>query len=96
MLRGRGIPEMRLRLHRRAAGADRSLMNAINPGKLLNSKWTAIKPERKEKHFLVSEVEFDEAGSVASCCIEAVISKRVFSIDWRELKDENNWLYGWR
>ncbi len=28
-------------------------MNKINPQKLLNSKWTAVKPVKKEKHFLV-------------------------------------------
>ena len=30
-------------------------MNPLNPKKLLNSKWTAVKPRNKEKHFLVTE-----------------------------------------
>ncbi|MBO6198792.1 MAG: TIGR02450 family Trp-rich protein, partial [Psychrobacter sp.] len=44
-------------------------MNKINPKKLLNSKWTAVKPTNKEKHFLVTEIEFDEEGLVISCSI---------------------------
>jgi tryptophan-rich hypothetical protein len=71
-------------------------MNKINPKKLLNSKWTAVKPANKEKHFLVSEVEFDEDGAVVSCCIEAVMSKRCIPINWQELKDDTNWVHGWK
>ncbi|MDF1763342.1 MAG: TIGR02450 family Trp-rich protein [Oleibacter sp.] len=71
-------------------------MNKINPKKLLNSKWTAVTPKNKEKHFLVSEVEFDEEGIVIHCCLEAVMSKRSISIDWNDLKDESSWLQGWK
>ena len=71
-------------------------MNKINPRKLLNSKWTAVKPENKEKHFMVIEVEFDEEGVVILCCIEAVMTKRAFEIDWTTLKDPSCWLYGWK
>ena len=39
-------------------------MNNINPGKLLNSKWTAVNPVNKEKHFLVTEIALDEEGEV--------------------------------
>ncbi len=45
-------------------------MNKINPRKLLNSKWTAVNPKNREKHFMVNEVEFDEDESVISCSIE--------------------------
>ncbi|MGI2134320.1 TIGR02450 family Trp-rich protein [Shewanella baltica] len=71
-------------------------MNKINPKKLLNSKWTAFKPTNKEKHFLVTEIEFDEEGIVISCSIEAVMSKRVIPINWHDLKDEDLWLQGWK
>ena len=71
-------------------------MNKITAKKLLGSKWTAVTPSHKEKHFLVSEVEFDEEGLVISCSIEAVISKRTIQIDWHELKNESNWLQGWK
>ncbi|ABS09232.1 MULTISPECIES: TIGR02450 family Trp-rich protein [Shewanella] len=71
-------------------------MNKINPKKLLNSKWTAVKPTNKEKHFLVTEIEFDEEGLVISCSIEAVMSKRVIPINWHDLKDEGLWLQRWK
>ena len=56
-------------------------MNKINTKKLLNSKWTAVKPINKEKHFLISELEFDENDKVIHCLIEAVISHRVQPIN---------------
>lgn len=31
-------------------------MNPLNPKKLLLTKWTAVKPVAKQKHFLVSKV----------------------------------------
>ncbi len=68
----------------------------INPKKLLHSKWTAVAPKNKEKHFLVTEVEFDEEGAVVSCLIEAVMSKREFALDWRQLKDGSRWIQGWK
>jgi tryptophan-rich hypothetical protein len=71
-------------------------MNKINPKKLLNSKWTAVKPTGKEKHFIASDVEFDEEGIVISCCIEAVMSKRCMLIDWQDLKDDSRWVHGWK
>lgn len=71
-------------------------MNKVNSKKLLHSKWTAVNPANKEKHFLISEVEFDEEGVVVLCCIEAVMSKRSKQIDWRDLKDEGVWVHGWK
>ncbi|MBT5483755.1 MAG: TIGR02450 family Trp-rich protein [Gammaproteobacteria bacterium] len=70
--------------------------NAISPKKLLNSKWTSVQPENKEKHFLITEVEYDEEGVVIYCLMEAVLTQRSFPISWRVLKDHNQWLTGWR
>jgi tryptophan-rich hypothetical protein len=70
-------------------------MNKLNPKKLLNSKWTAKIPRNKEKHFIVTEVEYDEDGEVCSCKFEPVFSKRKEYIDWRELKDIKQWKQGW-
>lgn len=70
-------------------------MNTLNPKKLLNSKWTAVKPINKEKHFVVTEVEYDEDGRVIHCLIEAVLTRRASTIDWRSLKDGDRWLNGW-
>jgi len=71
-------------------------MNQINPKKLLHSKWTAVTPLKKEKHFLVTEIEFDEEGKVILCVLEAVISKRPESIEWETLKNKDKWLQGWK
>ena len=71
-------------------------MNKINPKKLLHSKWTAVNPTKKEKHFLVTELEFDEGGDVVYCLIEAVISSRSKPIEWKELKNKGNWIQGWK
>ncbi len=71
-------------------------MNRINPAKLHNSKWTAVKPMNREKHFLVSEIEFDEEGVVMSCKLEAVLSKNEYAIDWTELKGRDKWIQGWK
>lgn len=71
-------------------------MNSINPKKLLNSKWTAVHPVNKEKHFLVTELEFDEEGNVVHCLIEAVLSNRSEPIEWQALKNDTDWLQGWK
>lgn len=71
-------------------------MNRIHPRKLLNSKWTAVEPVDRRKHFRVSEVEFDDAGKVIQCRIEAVLTRRETAIDWRELTDPDRWRQGWR
>ncbi|MGS0497518.1 TIGR02450 family Trp-rich protein [Pseudoalteromonas mariniglutinosa] len=71
-------------------------MNKITPKKLLNSKWTAVSPVNKEKHFIIIEMDFDEEGIVLSCVIEVVMSKRQVAIDWRDLKDQQRWLQGWQ
>ncbi|GGK05043.1 TIGR02450 family Trp-rich protein [Pseudomonas matsuisoli] len=74
---------------------EKRAANQINPRKLLHSKWTAVAPERKEKHFLVIDVEFDEEGIVIECAIEAVMTKRIAAIDWHDLKDATRWRQGW-
>ena len=70
-------------------------MNRIHPKKLLNSKWTAVIPKQKEKHFIISEVEFDENSLLQRCVIQAVFSKSEWEIDWRTLKDSSVWKVGW-
>ena len=71
-------------------------MHQINPKKLLHSKWTAVRPVNKEKHFMVTEVKLDEEDNVVHCVLEAVISNREAAIDWRELKGSAHWRQGWQ
>jgi tryptophan-rich hypothetical protein len=71
-------------------------LNKISPKKLLNSKWSAVVPLNKEKHFIIIDVEYDEDAAVVSCIIEAIMSKRSVQIQWRDLKDINQWIQGWK
>ena len=70
-------------------------MNKISSKKLLNTKWTAVSPYNKEKHFLVTKLEFDENDNVTHCLIEAVISNRTKLINWKDLMESEDWLQGW-
>jgi tryptophan-rich hypothetical protein len=72
-------------------------MNPVHPKKLLLTKWTAVKPVAKQKHFLVSRVIQPVLPSdpIELVEIEAVFSKAVKVIAWRELQDESVWRQGW-
>jgi predicted alpha/beta-fold hydrolase len=60
-------------------------MNPLNPKKLLLTKWTAVKPVAKQKHFLVSRVIQPELPTdpIEQVEIEAVFSKATQVIAWR-------------
>jgi len=70
-------------------------VNQVSPKKLLQSKWTAVQPVKKEKHFLVTEVHEDDAGHPEAVTLEAVHSKRERRLAWRDLKDSAQWKVGW-
>ena len=71
-------------------------MNVINPKKLINSKWTKVDITNKEKHFIITKVEFDEEQKVIACVIEAVMTHNEYTIDWRDLKVSDQWRIGWK
>ena len=71
-------------------------MNQINPNKLLLSKWTAVKPKKKERHFMVTKLIYAENEDIIGCELEAVISNNLYEIDWKDLKDSSCWLIGWK
>jgi tryptophan-rich hypothetical protein len=72
-------------------------MNPLNPKKLLLSKWTAVKPVAKQKHFLVSKVIAPEplGGPVEWVELEAIHSKATQTLLWRDLQDDAVWRQGW-
>ena len=72
-------------------------MNPLNPKKLLLTKWTAVKPLAKQKHFMVSRVIQPDlpTDAIVSVEIEAVFSKATQVIAWRELQDDGVWRQGW-
>ena len=72
-------------------------MIPLHPKKLILTKWTAVNPLAKNKHFLVSKViepELQDA-KIEWIEVEAVLSKVVTRIHWRELQDEKLWRRGW-
>jgi tryptophan-rich hypothetical protein len=73
-------------------------MNLLNPKKLLLTKWTAVKPVAKQKHFLISRVIEPEqlTDPIERVEIEAVFSKAVQEIAWRDLQDDRGRLAGGR
>ncbi|MCG2583584.1 TIGR02450 family Trp-rich protein [Massilia sp. TS11] len=70
----------------------------LNPAKLLRSKWTAATPRNKEKHFMVTAVIAPEQPElpIELVTLEAVLTRRAFTLPWRELQDSSRWLQGWR
>ena len=72
--------------------------NNLRPNKLLNSKWTAVTPVNKEKHFLVIKLctpaTPDEPATHVE--LEAVHSGRVHILPWRALQDTAQWHQGWK
>ena len=71
-------------------------MNKYSAAKLHHSKWTAVNPVNKEKHFLVTRVLRNENEQVEKCLIEAVHSNRETIIDWQDLQDHKHWIQGWQ
>ncbi len=76
------VPERRIRL---------------SPKKLLLSKWTAVQPVNREKHFVVVRVIEPEppAVRIEQIELEAVHSRRVLQLHWRDLTDARVWRQGW-
>lgn len=72
-------------------------MNPLNPKKLLLTKWTAVTPVAKQKHFLVSCVIQPDLPTdpIELVEIEAVFSRATQIMPWRELQDEDVWKQGW-
>ncbi|MDP2868882.1 TIGR02450 family Trp-rich protein [Methyloversatilis sp.] len=72
-------------------------MNPLHPKKLLLTKWTAVAPVCRNLHFLVTKVIEPDPPETAIrwIDIEAVHSRSVRRIEWRELKDSTRWRQGW-
>ncbi len=82
---------------RRAVCATLPAMNPVHPKKLLLSKWTAVEPLGKDKHFIVARVHVPDSPEEAIewVEIEAVYSRARSRLEWRELRDTARWRQGW-
>jgi tryptophan-rich hypothetical protein len=69
----------------------------LNPNKLLLSKWTAVDPVDREKHFIVTRLLTPQppALEVEMVQLEALYSGRNMTLPWRALRDTDTWLQGW-
>lgn len=69
----------------------------LSPKKLLKTKWTAVRPVNKEKHFLVIAVvePVPPEAPVVDIDLQAVHSGRVQRMAWRTLTDAAVWKRGW-
>ena len=72
-------------------------MNPLNPKKLLLTKWTAVTPLAKQKHFLVSRVITPDLPTDPIELVEigSVFSKATQLIAWRDLQNAEVWRQGW-
>jgi tryptophan-rich hypothetical protein len=80
-----------------AAPPPKPARNPLSPKKLLLTKWTAVTPRHKEKHFVVIRVVLPEPPEVRieQVELEAVHSKRTMLLHWRDLTDGAVWRQGW-
>ncbi|WP_312434790.1 TIGR02450 family Trp-rich protein [Janthinobacterium sp.] len=71
--------------------------NPLNANKLMHSKWTAVAPVNKEKHFIVIKVgePATPGAPVTDVELQAVHSQRVQVLPWRALRDASAWRQGW-
>lgn len=65
--------------------------------KLLNSKWTAVTPANKEKHFMVIKLIVPDElhQTVEYIELEAIHSKRIVLLPWQQLNNTSIWQKGW-
>ena len=69
----------------------------MNSKKLLNSKWTALKPVNKEKHFMVTKVQNNLSNPqiIEAISLQALMSKKIYVLKPSDLKDTKLWKQGW-
>ena len=80
------------------ASADKSQKRPLSNKKLLLTKWTAVMPQHREKHFLVSRIHDpkDHAIPPGFVELEAVFTQRRFNIAIDDLLNSANWQIGWQ
>jgi tryptophan-rich hypothetical protein len=71
--------------------------NPINRKNVVGSKWTATRPGDRQKHFIVLDWVRDKDGVPTEMVeVEAILTRNVSTVHWRELKDHSVWRIGWR
>jgi len=70
-------------------------MKRVPHNRLLGSKWTAVVPEQREKHFEVIRVMRVDAD-VNHVVLRALLSKAERTVSVSQLDDAQRWQAGWR
>ena len=70
-------------------------MARLSLGKLLHSKWTSVQPTGNEKHFVVISQGGKKPRQPGQVTLQAVLTRRAYTLDWRDLTDEQHWRQGW-
>ena len=61
----------------------------------VGAKWTALQPQRREKHFIVHSRIEQAKGSIETVRLEAVRTKSVYIVSVADLANVNCWRAGW-
>jgi len=70
--------------------------NTFSKAKLPGSKWTALEPVQGEKHFVVlGWVQYALEQKSETLELEAILTRKVYEIDYRQLKNAEKWKMGW-
>ncbi|WP_208726504.1 TIGR02450 family Trp-rich protein [Corallococcus terminator] len=64
--------------------------------RLVGSKWTAVQPREREKHFVVLRWVGEGDDPPQELELEALLTLRLHRVPWRALADREHWLSGWR
>jgi len=77
---------------------DKVQKRPLSNKKLLLSKWTAIAPQNREKHFLVSRIHDPRDHAIPPGFVElkAVFTQRRFKITIDDLLNSADWQIGWQ
>ena len=71
--------------------------NPVKRNKIVSSKWTARQPVDRQKHFIVLDWVLGDDGTPTEMIeIEAVLTRHVRTVPWRELGSLEIWRTGWR
>ena len=79
----------------RAARRSVGLKNRFSKDKLLGSKWTALHPMQKEKHFIVLDWDPKAPEQREKVLVEAVLTRRERLVPVSELRNCKDWRMGW-
>ena len=62
---------------------------------LTGAKWTALKPQQREKHFVVHSRIERAKGPIETVRLEAVRTKSLYTVSVTDLADVRYWRAGW-